>query len=62
MVPDGGMVRPHDIIEARSAHYYRLICAFGKYGRATGPRPGPDGLQLVAAVHPLGWHVNCAIR
>jgi hypothetical protein len=62
MVPGGDPVRPHEIIEARSAHYYRLICTFGKYGRAMGPRPGPGGLELAAAVHPLGWHVCHPIR
>jgi hypothetical protein len=53
--------RPHEIIEARSPHYYRLICTFGKYGRALGPRPQLDELQLDFTVHPLGLHVTRTI-
>jgi hypothetical protein len=49
--------RPHEIIEARSPHYYRLICTFGKFCRSLGPRPGPDGLRLEFVVHPLDFHV-----
>jgi hypothetical protein len=57
----GEIARPHEIIEARSPHYYRLICMFGKYGRAVGPRPGSEGLQLDVTVHPLGIHVTRAV-
>jgi len=55
--PDIVSARPHEVIEARSPHYYRLICMFGKYGRVLGPRPAPD-LQLTVIVHPLGVHVT----
>ena len=57
-VPGEEPARPHEIIEARSPHYYRLICTFGKYGRSLGTRPGPDGLHLEFVVHPLGFHVT----
>lgn len=60
-LPGGDVARPLEIIEARSAHYYRLICTFGKYGRAVGPRPGLDGLRLDFTVHPLGVHVTRTI-
>jgi len=61
-MPDSTRIaRPHETIEARSAHYYRLICTFGKYGRALGPRPGVDDLQLNVIVHPLGVHVTRTI-
>ena len=55
--PDVQPARPHEIIEARSPHYYRLICTFGKYGRSLGPRPGPAGVQLEFVVHPLDVRV-----
>ena len=44
--PGADLARPHETIEVRSPHYYRLICTFGKYGRAIGPRCGPEELQL----------------
>ncbi len=55
--PDGQAVRPHEIIEARSSSYYRLICTFGKYSRSMGPRPGPGGLRLEFIVHPLDLRI-----
>jgi len=56
-LPDEHKARPHEIIEARSPHYYRLICTFGKFGRSLGPRPGPESLQLEFVVHPLDIRV-----
>ncbi len=57
-LPDGQSARPHEIIEARSPHYYRLICTFGKYGRSLGPRPGSDGVRLEFVVHPIDLRVT----
>jgi hypothetical protein len=59
--PGAQVARPHETIEARSAHYYRLICTFGKFGRALGPRPGPDELELNVIVHPLDVRVTRTI-
>jgi hypothetical protein len=59
--PGAHLARPHETIEARSPHYYRLVCTFGKYGRALGPRCGPEELQLNVTVHPLGVRVTRTI-
>jgi hypothetical protein len=56
--PQGGIpARPQEIIEARSPHYYRLFCSYGRFGRGLGTRLGPDGLRLEFVVHPLGLQI-----
>jgi hypothetical protein len=51
-------VRPHEVIEVRSPHFYRLISTFGRYGRCLGPKVGEHGLWLEFVVHPLDLRVT----